>query len=128
MRGIGVRGKVIEALANGQKWIYSDDEMPEFYLNHVDKFAYINGVAVEYETVTQYTGLKDIYRKEIYESDYVRGFHRNFEVGNVVEVTFLNGCFMFGTYNAHEFFNMHQHIEVIGNIYENSELLEVNHD
>ncbi|MEK5133180.1 YopX family protein [Bacillus sp. FSL W8-0645] len=31
---------------------------------------------------------------------------------------------MFGVWNAHEYFNKHQHIEVVGNIYQNPDLLE----
>ncbi|MBN6889826.1 putative phage protein (TIGR01671 family) [Cytobacillus horneckiae] len=71
----------------------------------------------------QYTGLKDKNDKEIYEGDVVTGVNRIFEGEILQDVNFLNGCFMFGNWNAHEFFNNHQFIEVIGNIYENPELI-----
>lgn len=74
----------------------------------------------------QYTGLKDKDGQEIYEGDVVKGYNRIFENASYrYEVRFLNGCYMFGNWNAHEYFNKHQKIEVIGNIYETSELLEV---
>lgn len=74
----------------------------------------------------QYTGLNDKNDKEIYEGDIVQGRYRGYEMQNVPQkVTFLNGCFMFGNWNAHEYFNRHQEIEVIGNIYENLELLNL---
>lgn len=72
----------------------------------------------------QYTGLKDVNGVEIFEGDVVQGFNRLWERLVVEKVRYLNGCFMFGNYNAHEFLNKHQYIEVIGNIYENKELLE----
>ena len=74
--------------------------------------------------IMQYTGLKDKNGKEIYEGDAVEGVHRHFEWKQKEKVFFLNGCFMIGNWNAHEFFNRFQHINVIGNIYENPELLE----
>lgn len=72
----------------------------------------------------QFTGLVDKNGKEIYESDLVKGINRITEGEMLQKVTFLNGCFMFGNWNAHEYFNKHKHNEVIGNIYEHPHLLE----
>jgi len=71
----------------------------------------------------QYIGLKDLNGKKIYEGDVIQGVNRIHEQVVSNEVFYLRGCFMFGSYNAHEFFNRHQYIEVIGNIYDNPELL-----
>lgn len=78
----------------------------------------------EQVTVVNYTGLKDKKNnKEIFDGDVIKAVsYSGYETRN--EVTFLNGCWMFGNWNAHEFFNRHQYIEVIGNIYENPKLLE----
>lgn len=74
--------------------------------------------------ITHYLNCKDVKGKEIYDGDLVQGFNRLWEVVVVENVHYWNGCYMFGNYNAHEFLNKHQHIEVIGNVYENKELLE----
>ena len=79
----------------------------------------------------QYTGLKDVNGKEIYEGDIVEGlvmFQDNLvEVKGVVK--FVHGRFVIAEYNCslYEFANIpskkSNEIEVIGNKYDNPELL-----
>jgi len=109
-------------------------EVNPFYVGDCDRFHWKHD---EVELM-QYIGLKDrIVRKdcseskEIYEHDIVKALNRNYDCEDdredyfqLFEVTYLNGCYMFGNWNAHEFFNRFMHMEVLGNIFENPELLK----
>ena len=81
---------------------------------------------IEDMILMQYTGLKDKNGKEIYEGDIIRATKRtDLELNyHNFKVFMHNGCYMFGNYNAHEFFDKFNFKEVIGNIYENKDLLE----
>ena len=72
---------------------------------------------------TQFAGLWDKNKAKIFEGDFVKGVNRINEAEILQKVTFHNGCFMFGNWNAHEYFNKHQFIEIIGNEFEHPHLL-----
>lgn len=78
----------------------------------------------------QFTGLHDVNGKEIYEGDIVKvpedydKFGRN--AGEILKVAFNNGCFRLKRPNSKGrgfYFEDDNTVTIIGNIYENPELL-----
>ena len=75
----------------------------------------------------QYTGLKDKNEKEIYEGDIVRVIEEELPKDykeNIGEVIFENNSFLFSGFFGYIFKNDKNSIEVIGNIYQNPELIK----
>lgn len=128
MREIKFRGYAKEELTSSQ-WLTNGFG--------VDKVKYVDGTSsvflltpygeyvVEESSVGQYTGLKDKNGKEIYEGDIVQT-KRASEIKGLV--TMYNGCWCichyYTYYKLFYGFADAQPIEVLGNIYENQELLE----
>ncbi|UXR50994.1 YopX family protein [Staphylococcus simulans] len=71
----------------------------------------------------QYTGLKDKNGKEIYESDIVRNLYGELYVVEWLDGSFVLTEFYNGGYD-HYIIDSSTEYEVLGNIYENPELLE----
>lgn len=77
------------------------------------------------QLMLQYTGLKDKNGKEIYEGDIVEYFEEYMDgsmddESQIEEIEYIDGCF----YPIGNSLYSGNNIEVIGNIYENPELLE----
>lgn len=94
----------------------------------------INGLWCERDfddiELMQYTGLHDVHGKEVFEGDIVKipedydKFGRN--AGEILKVAFDSGCFRLKRPNSKGrgfYFEDDNTVEIIGNIYENPELL-----
>lgn len=85
----------------------------------------INFCKVFDESVGQFTGVKDKHGKEVYEGDII-SFGEDYRIE---EISFKDGCFGYENKGSIEYFtplieNEPIYYEIIGNIYENPELLE----
>jgi len=110
-----------------------DDETKEMFIPNVTEFNDINveiGNHQDDGTIwMQYTGLLDKNGVEIYEGDVVRGSAYETEIYSG-EVRYLktDAAFIMAITESKGYFRLNtttfQELEVIGNIYENKELLE----
>lgn len=115
-------------LAKDGRWYYGDliaDDMGAricYVVNMPPSYSEPGGdtqfikINVDYETVGEYTGLKDKNGVDIFEGDFIM-LH---EYGNGIykEVVFHNGSFCIHGFNWDR-----QTVEVIGNIHQHPELL-----
>jgi uncharacterized phage protein (TIGR01671 family) len=126
MREIKFRGKRKDT----GEWVYGyftrNDESGRCYITTQSKTGGAYPWEVDPATVGQYTGINDKNGREIYEGDIVTGlFNHTDIIGHIVyssDATFFikrKGLYGIGLNNAEDW------LEVVGNIYDNPELLEV---
>ena len=111
------------------KWLYNDEWVYGYILEFRGKTEIYNAnpdgslfwANVYPQTVGQYTGLHDAIGREIYEGDILR----EGETGNTLQVVYdaPEFCFKDNAY-GYRFLNHAENFKVVGNIYDNPELLK----
>lgn len=134
MREIKFRGKTVDT----GNWVYGSYQADVVLIGkhtiiYLDYDGYYCEEEVIPETIGQYTGLEDKNGREIYEGDIVRiwggeycqGYWEVAEIGEVVFEEYSFGIKSNGRFHPFNIaFDYDLEIKVIGNIYENPELLE----
>jgi uncharacterized phage protein (TIGR01671 family) len=80
------------------------------------------GIEVDYETIGQFTGSTDKNGVKIFEGDIVRAVTQSTKI-YIGTVTFENGAFWYKNWPWFKFRFKFENVEVIGNIYDNPELI-----
>jgi len=125
MREIKFRGKRID---NG-KWVYGsliieEDPITDALKYFIKPFNFLRGKIVAPKTVGQYTGRKDKNGKEIYEGDIVR-YSDGYTAVVVWKDTGFGLEFIEQVENPRTWYYLPNGdvLEILGNIYENPELI-----
>lgn len=101
-------------------WLHLNTESTEWYNKRTGVFREFFDKHVH---LMQYTGLKDKNGQEIYEGDIIRFYDSLVSSFLVGVVDFKDGSFVIVSDGATHYRWMDYDLEVIGNIYENKELL-----
>lgn len=116
MREIEFRGKRVD---NGE-WVYGYYYVSSDGIHRI--YNYFNGGNYQIipDTLSQYTGLKDNKGNKIFEGNIIKHIRNN----SIGEVIFEDGQFYSTNCCKECFSTFRTDFEVIGNVYENLELLE----
>nr|DAL24035.1 MAG TPA_asm: YopX protein [Caudoviricetes sp.] len=135
MREIKFRGKPIEGLMEVRMpFVYGGyvkrDEKKVYIVQYDSEISYIDFTKVDPETVGQYTNLKDKNGKEIYEGDILKvksdgetiNLYVKYDIDMGEYLLIKEGEWEDSLYGCMCFYE----VEVVGNIYENKDLLKQN--